>query len=86
MPQVEMEIKYEGYMHRERTRIHQMTRMEKCSIPVGFDYMAVQALSREGREKLTIRKPSTLGQAARIPGISPSDISVLMVEMGRYKP
>jgi tRNA uridine 5-carboxymethylaminomethyl modification enzyme len=83
MLQVEMELKYSGFMNRERIRADQMKRMEEARIPETLDYSRLTALSREGRDKLDRNRPSTLGQAMRISGMSPSDISLLMVELGR---
>lgn len=83
LPQVEMEVKYAGYMTRERMRIGRLKRMDDSPIPAGLNFSSITALSREGREKLSAHKPLTLGQASRIPGISQSDLSVLMVELGR---
>ncbi|MCE5271833.1 tRNA uridine-5-carboxymethylaminomethyl(34) synthesis enzyme MnmG [bacterium] len=85
LPQVEMELKYSGFMQRERGRVQQMERMEGVRIPSGLDYSSLTGLSREGRDKLCARCPATLGQAQRIPGISPSDISLLMVALSRAR-
>ncbi len=85
MLQVEMELKYSGFMDRERIRADQMKRMEAARIPERLDYSKLTALSREGRDKLERIRPATLGQAMRIPGMSPSDISLLMVELGRLR-
>jgi tRNA uridine 5-carboxymethylaminomethyl modification enzyme len=85
LPQVEMEIKYEGYMTRESARIEQMRRMEGVRIPPALDFNSLAALSLEARERLSRQRPATLGQASRIPGIKPGDMSVLMVEVGRFR-
>ncbi len=83
--QVEMEIKYEGYMTRERSRQEQATRLERVRIPARLDYSSLQSLSTESRQRLASHRPSSLGQASRIPGLRPDDISALMVELSRRK-
>ena len=84
----EVELKYEGYIDRERRSIERLRRYEALRIPARFDYRAVDALSRESREKLTLVRPRTLGQASRISGVRPADISVLLVQLraGRVPP
>jgi tRNA uridine 5-carboxymethylaminomethyl modification enzyme len=77
--QVEIEIKYEGYIKRQFDEIEKFERLESMEIPENFDFDRVKSLSREGREKLIKVKPRSLGQASRISGVSPADISVLMV-------
>ncbi len=81
--QVELQIKYEGYIQREEARVDRYRRLEALCISDDFDYAAVTALSAEGREKLTRVRPVSVGQAARIPGLTPADISVLMVVLER---
>jgi tRNA uridine 5-carboxymethylaminomethyl modification enzyme len=81
--QAEMQVKYEVYIEKEREIVARMTQLEDLEIPERFDYMRVQAISMEAREKLTRSRPRTVGQASRISGINPSDIQVLMVFMGR---
>ncbi len=81
--QVEIDCKYEGYIKRERLVAEKITRLESRSIPETFDYTAVRGLSSEGMEKLARIRPSTIGQATRILGVTPADISVLMVKIGR---
>ena len=78
---VEVELKYEGYIDRERRSIARLQRFEALRIPARFDYGAVDALSRESREKLAQVRPRTLGQASRISGVRPADISVLLVQL-----
>jgi len=85
LPQVEMELKYSGFMQRERVRVEHMERMEGVRIPGSLDYSSITGLSREGRDKLSARRPETLGQAQRIPGMSPSDLSLLMVALSRTR-
>lgn len=81
--QAEIIIKYEGYIAREREMADKMNRLEDIKLKETFDYMALNSLSMEARDKLSKIKPLTLGQASRISGVSPSDISVLMVHLGR---
>ena len=78
---VEVELKYEGYIDRERNNIERLQRFEALRIPARFDYLAVEALSRESREKLSLVRPRTLGQASRISGVRPTDISILLVQL-----
>jgi tRNA uridine 5-carboxymethylaminomethyl modification enzyme len=77
--QVEIELKYEGYIERQHQLIKKMAGLEELNIPLDFDYSKLNTISIEGREKLNKVKPNTLGQASRISGVSPSDISVLLV-------
>lgn len=81
--QAEVLMKYEGYLEKEKLVIEKMNRLEDLKIKDGFDFRAIQSISMEAREKLSKQKPKTLGQASRISGISPADISVLMVHLGR---
>ncbi len=80
---VEINIKYEGYIHREELAAEKLQRLEQIHIPADFDYDSLQSLSTEARQKLNRIRPATIGDAARIPGVSPNDISVLLVLMGR---
>ena len=80
---VEMEVKYEGYMGRERDRAEALRRRESMSLPAAAPYLEMGSLSFEAREKLERVRPRTLGQAARIPGISPADLQNLLVELRR---
>ncbi|RPI91474.1 MAG: hypothetical protein EHM32_10575 [Spirochaetales bacterium] len=77
----EMEIKYKGYIERDRERTRKMERMESRRIPESFDYTAVAGLKNEAREKLRRIQPETIGQATRISGVDPSDISLVMVRI-----
>ena len=79
----EIEMKYHGYIARERALADKMQRLENIKIRGHFDYNSITQLSTEARQKLTAIDPETLAQAERIPGVSPSDISVLLVLMGR---
>ncbi|MDE6695362.1 MAG: tRNA uridine-5-carboxymethylaminomethyl(34) synthesis enzyme MnmG, partial [Muribaculaceae bacterium] len=75
----EILIKYQGYIDRERESADKMSRLEKVRIPEGMNFDEILAISTEGRQKLSKIRPSTIGQASRIPGVSPSDINVLLV-------
>ena len=79
----EILIKYQGYIDRERELAEKQMRLEYVKIPSGFDYFSIQALSTEARQKLERIRPSTIGQASRIPGVSPSDINVLLLLLNR---
>lgn len=81
--EAEIKIKYHGYIERERHIADKMVRLEKISIRPDFDFNSLHGLSIEARQKLTRIKPSTIGQASRIPGVSPADINVLLVYFGR---
>lgn len=78
---IEMEIKYEGYIKKDLEKIERMKRMEEREIPESIDYSIVQGLKNESREKLKRIRPRTIGQAMRISGVDPSDISILVVHM-----
>lgn len=77
--QVQIQIKYEGYIKRQQVQLDRSRRMEQRALPADLDYYAITALSREGQDKLSKLKPASLGQAARVGGVTPADISVLMV-------
>jgi tRNA uridine 5-carboxymethylaminomethyl modification enzyme len=79
----EVNIKYEGYIERERERVEKMNRLERVPLHGRLDYHELKSLSAEAREKLSQLRPRTVGQASRISGVSPADISVLLVHMGR---
>ncbi len=81
--QAEVQIKYEGYLEKEKQLVDKMERLEDFKIREDFDYHQVKSISIEAREKLIKQRPATLGQASRISGISPSDVSILMVHLGR---
>lgn len=83
LEQVEIQIKYSSYIDKEFELVQKMEGLENYSIKEDFDYDRVKALSAEGREKLKKIRPSTLGQASRISGVSPADISILMVYFGK---
>ncbi len=79
LQQIEIEIKYDGYIKRQFETIEKMERYEDLKIPLNLDYSQIKQLSREGREKLSKTKPRSIGQASRISGVTPSDISILLV-------
>jgi tRNA uridine 5-carboxymethylaminomethyl modification enzyme len=81
--QVEVQIKYSGYIEKERLNADKLNRLEAVNIPASFDYDILASLSYEAKEKLNKIKPQTISQASRISGIKPSDISVLLVKLGR---
>ena len=83
LEQAEIEVKYMGYISRERDVAEKISRLEKVKIPLDIDYKKFSSLSNESKEKLSSIRPTSLGQASRISGIKPSDISVLMVYLGR---
>ena len=81
--QAEIQIKYSGYIEKEKNNADKLNRLEGLKIPASFDYSKLKSLSYEAREKLTKIKPATVSQASRISGVSPNDVSVLLVYMGR---
>ncbi|MBN1448412.1 MAG: tRNA uridine-5-carboxymethylaminomethyl(34) synthesis enzyme MnmG [Bacteroidetes bacterium] len=83
LEQVEIETKYLGYIERQQREVEKFRRTEEAQIPEHFDYLRVHSLSTEGREKLMRIRPRSIGQASRISGVSSSDISILMVFLGR---
>ncbi len=82
--EVEAQVKYEGYIRREQTRVESMKKLEGVRIPDDFDYFRLEGLSSEAVEKLTEMKPASLGQASRISGVTPSAISILMVHLKKH--
>ncbi len=80
---VQIEVKYDGYLRRQEEQIRQFAGGEQMEIPHGFDFLSVKSLSTEGKEKLQRVKPRSLGQASRISGVTPADISVLMIALSR---
>ncbi|WP_282122566.1 tRNA uridine-5-carboxymethylaminomethyl(34) synthesis enzyme MnmG [Algibacter mikhailovii] len=81
--QAEIQVKYAGYIAKEKNNADKLTRLEYVKIPEGFDYSQIKSMSFEAREKLKNIQPTTVSQASRISGVSPNDISVLLVYMGR---
>ncbi|WP_412069432.1 tRNA uridine-5-carboxymethylaminomethyl(34) synthesis enzyme MnmG [Rubrivirga sp. IMCC43871] len=81
----QIELRYAGYVERERDLVAQMQSLERWRVPDGFDYAPVAAITLEAREKLARIRPDTLGQASRISGVSPADVQALMVLLKRYR-
>ena len=84
--QVNIEIKYDGYIRRQKKQIEEFKKLEEKKIPAGIDYMSIDGIRKEARQKLAAMEPVNIGQASRISGVSPADISVLLVylEQGKY--
>lgn len=81
--QAEIQVKYSGYIEKERINAEKLQRLESLRIPEGFDFHKVSSMSIEARQKLSHIRPATIAQASRISGVSPSDISILLIHMGR---
>ena len=81
--QVEIEVKYSGYIEREKATADKLRRLEEIRIPNTFDFMGLTSITIEARQKLSRIRPTTIGQASRIPGVSPADINVLLIYFGR---
>jgi len=81
--QAEINMKYEGYIEKEKEVVKKINKLEDVILHKNFDYSRVNSLSTEAQQKLSKIQPHTLGHASRISGVSPSDISILMVYMGR---
>ena len=81
--QAEIQIKYKGYIEREKLLAEKLRRLENIIIPEGFDFLQMNALTIEARQKLSKIRPQTIGQASRIPGVSPADINVMLIKFGR---
>ncbi len=81
--QAEIQLKYEGYISREQDLANKMNKMENHKLPDTIDYMVIPSISMEARQKLAKLKPATIGQASRISGVSPSDIAVLLIHLGK---
>lgn len=79
----EILMKYDGYIRREQAQADKLHRLEDLRIPAGMDFSTIRAISTEARQKLMLHRPDTIGQASRIPGISPSDINILLLLMNR---
>jgi len=82
--QIEIELKYEGYIERQRRQITKFRELEEQIIPEDFDFLAIDSLRRESRGKLDEIRPRTIGQAARISGVTPADISVVLINLRKY--
>jgi tRNA uridine 5-carboxymethylaminomethyl modification enzyme len=83
LEQVEVQVKYAGYIEKEKLNADKLNRLENVRIPEHFNYNGLKSMSLEAREKLTKIKPRTISQASRVSGVNPSDVSVLLVHMGR---
>jgi len=83
LEQAEIQIKYDSYIDKEQQMVEKLNNMENYKIPVQFDYLTITALSAEGKQKLNKVRPETLGQASRISGVTPADLSILTVYLGR---
>ena len=81
--QTEIQLKYEGYIEREEEQAAKLIRLEEVKIPTDVDFKQLKSLSSEAVEKLTKIQPATIGQASRISGITPSDVSILLIYLGR---
>jgi tRNA uridine 5-carboxymethylaminomethyl modification enzyme len=81
--QVEVEAKYAGYIARQRAEVERMARLENRRIPQGFDYQAIPGLRNEAREQLAHYRPLTVGQAARLTGVNPADVVIVMAHLDR---
>jgi len=82
--QVEIQIKYDGYIRKSLQQVERMKKMEERRIPENIDYHQISGMSKESRENMTRIRPLNIGQAARISGVTPADISVLMVYLEQY--
>lgn len=80
---LETELKYEGYLRRQRIQVARASRNEACAIPDGFAYAGIAGLSREVVERLSSVRPATLGQASRIPGVTPAAVAIVAARLGR---
>lgn len=83
LEQAEIQVKYSGYIDKERNNAEKLTRLENFKIPVDFDYEQIKSMSIEAKQKLSKIRPVTISQASRISGVSPSDVSVLLIHLGR---
>jgi tRNA uridine 5-carboxymethylaminomethyl modification enzyme len=83
--QVEIQAKYAGYLARQHDEIERQRRYQEQTLPVNFDYNAVRGLSNEFCEKLVSVRPQTIGQAARIPGVTPAAVSLLLIHIKKHQ-
>jgi len=83
LEQAEIQVKYSGYIEKERNNADKLLRLEDVKIPENFDYEKIKSMSIEAKQKLSKIRPVTISQASRISGVSPSDVSVLLIYMGR---
>ena len=83
--EVEIMIKYDGYINRQKEQVEKLNRLERKLFPADIDYMKIETVSMEGRQKLAHIRPRSLGQASRISGVSPADITALLIFMEQYE-
>jgi len=83
--QVEIEAKYAGYIEKQQAEVARFRRLEERRIPPGLDYESLSGLRTEARDKLAYVRPATVGQASRLAGVNPADISVLLVHLKRHE-
>lgn len=83
--QVDINIKYEGYLKRQQQQVAQFKKLESKKLDPDFDYSTVNSLRREAVQKLNLYKPASIGQASRISGVSPADISVLLIHLEQLR-
>ena len=83
--QVSVNIKYEGYIQKQKRQISRFRKLENRKLPEDLDYMAMEGIRIEAREKLADRKPDSVGQASRISGVSPADINVLLINLEKMR-
>jgi len=81
--QVEIQAKYQGYIERQKDEVARRSQHEEMKVPAGLDFRSVRGLSKEAQQKLELQRPETVGQAARISGITPAEISLLLVHLKR---
>jgi tRNA uridine 5-carboxymethylaminomethyl modification enzyme len=83
--QVEIAVKYAGYIHKQTGEVERTKKMEQTLLPEDLDYTSLRGLTREAAEKLNEKRPQTLGQASRISGVNPADITILLIHLTRRK-
>jgi tRNA uridine 5-carboxymethylaminomethyl modification enzyme len=83
LTQVAIDVKYSGYIDKERNNANKLKSLENLLIPDNYDFSKIKSLSHEAKEKLNRIRPATIAQASRISGVSPSDVSILLIHMGR---
>jgi tRNA uridine 5-carboxymethylaminomethyl modification enzyme len=86
LTRLELEIKYEGYLKRQQEELQRFDQAEKINIPENIDYMSINTLSWEAREKLNRIRPLNIGQVLRIPGVNYTDAAALMIWLRKYSP
>ncbi len=83
--EVELQVKYENYVRKQEQMIHRTRRLEEQRIPDQLDYQAIPHLRTQARQKLSLTRPRTVGQASRVEGVSPADIAILMVYLEKFR-